>query len=101
MKKLVWALIFVLMFSMAACDDAAADITWEKLVAANTLEAVMEKVDSFTASVDGGDMDPYYVAKVDGQLVYAFGQENLKGNVLYNDLGGDKEVTFRFSWPKA
>ncbi|MBQ2369306.1 MAG: hypothetical protein II301_04210, partial [Peptococcaceae bacterium] len=80
-KRLLCVLVLVLMVILTACGgggpkgEVTDDITWDELLAANTIDAVLAQTDGFSATIEDENDDTYisYVAMVDGKLISSSG----------------------------
>ena len=94
-KRLLCILVLILMVTLTACGGGSAkgnvttDVTWDELLAANTMDAVFAKVGAFSATIEE-DADIYvrYAAIVDGKLISSSGipgyTKDLVNGIQYN-----------------
>ena len=106
-KRLLCVLVLVLMITLTACGgggpkgEVTDDITWDELLAANTIDAVLAQTDGFSATIEDENDDTYisYVAMVDGKLISSSGSpgytEDLIDGIRYkaSEDGMGKSIT--------
>ena len=94
-KRLLCILVLVLMVTLTACGGGGAkgkatnDVTWDELLAANTMDAVFAQTGAFSATIEADDGTYInYAAMVDGKLISANGTpgytQDLINGIRYN-----------------
>lgn len=106
MRKSAMMCIFciVLLFLLTACGmmpfggKVTTEVTWDELLAANQLEAVLERGGFCSAAKDDdGTVYLNYAVMKDGELLHSSGTEehtsDLRGGIIYNVRGDEKGIT--------
>ena len=105
MKKAMLCTFFLcLLILLTACvaessgETEQASITWNDLLAANQLDAVLERGGFSSAATDAdGTVYMSYAAMKDGELMHSTGPEgytsDLRGGIIYNAVEDEKSLT--------
>lgn len=112
-KRIVSLCALALMASLAACGtpapkgDVTTEVTWDELLAANTLDAVFEKTGSFSSSIGDSSGETYtcFAAMVDGELIYSTGSpgytDDLRNGIQYHASPDDTSKSIIIMAPTA
>ena len=106
-KKLLTILVLILMVTLTACGGGASkgkvtnDVTWDELLAANTMDAVFAQTGAFSATIEAKGEGAYisYAAMVDGELIGSHGRvgytDDLLNGIIYHasEDGMGKSIT--------
>ena len=103
-KSILCIFCLVLLVLLASCTAAPAGetvttkVTWDDLLAANRLEAVLERGGfSSAAKDDDGIVYMSYTVMNDGELMHSTGPKghtsDLRGGIIYNAVEDEKSIT--------
>ena len=103
-KSMMCIFCIVLLFLLTACGKTLSEgtvttkVTWDELLSANRLEAVLEQ-GGFSSAVKDNDGTVYlsYAVMKDGELMHSTGTKehtrDLRGGIIYNAWEDEKAIT--------